>query len=168
MPSGNVPSHTPFPYLQWDNASLRTTHRQPTTARSWHAYMPRGLAPPQRNKACITVPIILVSSCKPTFFGPIPCSHKFDWREHWKVKPHCDSSPFGPLSFPIHDPSSNFQIPSSLGCMKTQTSRCKSLLLRLHLCKHFFIHRLHAPKPHFLNAHTHTLVNTYTTRFLCH
>ena len=86
----------------------------------------------------------------------------------WKVQPHRERSPFSPLSFLIHDPCSNFHTPTSLSCMKTQTARCKSLLLRRHLCKHFLLHQLHVPKHHFSDAHTHMLINTYETRFLCH
>jgi len=71
-----------------------------------------------------------------------------------KVKLHSEHSLFSPLSFLIHDPRSSFQTPSSLSCMKTQTSRWRYLLPRPHLCKHFSTHQLHVPKHHFLNAHT--------------
>ena len=81
-----------------------------------------------------------------------------------KVKLHSEHSLFSPLSFLIHDPRSNFQTPSSLSCMKTQTSRWRYLLLRPHLCKHFLTHQLHVPKHYFSNTHTrisHTRPDSY-------
>ena len=85
-----------------------------------------------------------------------------------KAQPHHERSPFSPLSFPIHDPRLNFHTPTSLSGIETQTARCVSLLLRRHLCKHFLLPQLHVPKHHFSDTHTHMLINTYETRFLCH